>query len=126
MLKFVGISLSVLFCSLLLKDKNRSLALLLSLCGGVILLLSAVSELREIVNRVGELTGDAPVSAAYIRLMLKALGITLITQFVSDNCRDNGENALASVTETVSKIAVITMLLPLFETVVEIVRELLK
>ena len=58
--------------------------------------------------------------------MLKALGIALITQFVSDTCRDNGENALASITETVAKIAVIVMLLPLFETVFDIVSGLLK
>lgn len=126
MMKAVGISLSVLFCAVLLREKNRTFAVVLSILGSVVLMTGAVVELGGIVSRVRELSGASPVSLSYIKLMLKALGITLITQFVADICRDNGENALAGVTETVAKIAVITMLLPLFETIIGIVGGLVK
>ena len=126
MLKLVGISLSVLLCSLLIKDNNRSFAVLLSLSGSVILLLAVAAELSEIVGKISDFTRDSKLSGAYIKLMLKALGITVLTQFVSNICRDNGENALASITETVSKIAVIAMVLPLFESIFSIVSGLLK
>ena len=126
MMKTVGISLSVLFCAVLLREKNRTFAVVLSILGSVVLMTGAVVELGGIVSRVRELSGASPVSLSYIKLMLKALGITLITQFVADICRDNGENALAGVTETVAKIAVITMLLPLFETIIGIVGGLVK
>ena len=126
MLKLVGISLSVLFCALLIKDRNRSFAVLLSLSGSIILLTAVATELSEIVGKISDFTRDSKLSGAYIKLMLKALGITVLTQFVSDICRDNGENALASITETVSKIAVIAMVLPLFESIFSIVSGLLK
>ncbi|MBE6817391.1 MAG: hypothetical protein E7520_06800 [Ruminococcaceae bacterium] len=126
MMKTVGISLSVLFCAVLLREKNRTFAVVLSILGSVLLMTGAVVELGGIVSRVRELSGASPVSLSYIKLMLKALGITLMTQFVADICRDNGENALAGVTETVAKIAVITMLLPLFETIIGIVGGLVK
>lgn len=126
MIKAIGISLSVLFCSVLIKDKNRIFAVVLSIVGSVILMSAAVSELDGIVEKLWDLSGASSVSAAYIKLMLKALGITLVTQFVADICRDNGENALAGVTEIVAKIAVIAMLLPLFETIIGVVGGLLK
>ena len=126
MIKAIGISLSVLLCSVLLKEKNRTFAVVLSLLGSVLLMAAAISELDAIVEKVRELSGASSVSLAYIKLMLKALGITLMTQFVADICRDNGENALAGVTETVAKIAVVAMLLPLFETIIGVVGGLLK
>ncbi len=90
MMKTVGISLSVLFCAVLLREKNRTFAVVLSILGSVVLMTGAVVELGGIVSRVRELSGASPVSLSYIKLMLKALGITLITQFIADICRDNG------------------------------------
>ena len=58
--------------------------------------------------------------------MMKILGISLIAQFVVDLCRDAGENALASQTEIASKVLILIMTLPLFETVINIVTGLLK
>lgn len=58
--------------------------------------------------------------------MVKILGITLITQFIIDLCRDSGENALASQTEITSKILILIMVMPMFEAVMNIVSGLLK
>ncbi|MBE6719885.1 MAG: hypothetical protein E7571_04395 [Ruminococcaceae bacterium] len=126
MLKIVGLSFSVLLCTVLIKDKNRSIAVLLSLAGGVMLFLAAAGELKTVVDSIKEFSSSSETSDAFIKLMLKALGITLITQFVSDVCRDNGENALASGTEFAAKLAVVAMLLPLFETVLGIVGGLVR
>ena len=126
MIKFLVISISVLFCSLLLKDKNRPIAIILSFAGGLLLFFTASSEFRNIINSIYEYSSSASSSLSYSRLMLKVLAITLLTQFVSDICRDNGENALASMTEAVAKIVVISLILPLFETVISIVGGLVK
>jgi stage III sporulation protein AD len=126
MIKLVGIAISVLFCSLLLKDKNRTFAIIISVAGGCMLFLIVSSELSDIVSSISDICSSMDSTAAYIKLMLKVLGITLITQFVSDVCRDNGENALASMTETAAKIIVVSIILPLFETVITIVSGLVK
>lgn len=126
MLKFIGISVSVLFCSLLLKDKNKTFSVILSVAGGILLFITAATQLGSIINSVYDFSSGLTAAPSYIGLMLKVLGITLITQFVCDICRDNGEGALADMTETVAKIVVISMILPLFETVIGIVSGLLK
>ena len=116
----------MLFCSLILKERNRSFAVLLSVAGAALLLSSVISQVFQLTDKLKDITSFSPSSEAYIRIMLKALGVTLITQFVSDICRDNGENALASMTETASKVVVITMLFPLFDTIIGIVGGLVK
>ena len=54
------------------------------------------------------------------------MGISIVTQVVCDVCRDNGASALASQTETAAKILVLSLLLPLFQTVIGIVTGLVK
>ncbi len=126
MIKFLGISICVLFCSLILKEANRQIALILSIVGLSILFLTAVGELSEIINSVMSFAEVSSSVLNYSKLMLKILGITLITQIVCDICRDNGENALASVTGLVAKILIVSLVLPLFETVIKIVGGLVK
>ena len=126
MLKFIGISFCVLFCSLMLKDSNRNLALLLSVSGCAILFLTAAGELNKVISGVIGFSSGASAALSYSRLMLKIMGITLITQIVCDICRDNGENALASMTAAVAKIIIVSLILPLFETVINIIGGLLK
>lgn len=126
MLKYLGIAVCTLFCAVLIKDKNRPVAAALSVAGACALLFGAVGEMREIRQAVSDLTRTMPSGDTYIRLMLKVLCMTLLTQFVADICRDNGEGALATVTETAAKLIVITLVLPLFKTVITLVGGLIK
>ena len=126
MIKFIGISICVLFCSLLLKERNREIAVILSIVGAAMLFLTAAGELTRVINSVMGLSSVSSSAMKYSKLMIKVLGITLITQIVCDICRDNGENAIASMTAAVSKIIVVSLIVPLFETVIEIVGGLIK
>lgn len=126
MIKALGISIVTLLCSLILRDKNRTFALILSIAGACLLFGTVISELSEVVNGIIDYTRDINSSLPFIKLMLKVLGITLSTQIVSDICRDNGENALASMTEIVAKVLVIAMIIPLFETIISIINGLVK
>lgn len=122
---YLGVALCVLICSLLIKDKHRAFSFVLILSGICIIAVYSVSGLKSIVASASSIA-EAAVSSELITLMLKALAITLITGTLSDICRDNGESALAGITETASKIVIIVMLLPLFENVIEIVNGLVK
>ena len=122
---YLGVALCVLICSLLIKDKHRAFSFALILSGICIIAVYSVSGLKSIVASASSIA-EAAVSSELLTLMLKALAITLITGTLSDICRDNGESALAGITETASKIVIIVMLLPLFEIVIEIVNGLVK
>lgn len=125
-IKYIGISICVLFCALLLRRYNKTFAVIVSVAGSAILFLLVSRQLNDIIAKIGDISSSVNSTAPYIKLMLKVLGITLVTQFVVDTCRDNGENALASMTEIVAKILVVSMVLPLFETIISIVSGLVK
>ena len=125
-MRFVLITVFVLLTSVIIKDKNKSISFFLSLSGICILLFIGIDYIKAISERMSSIVSAIPSSAEYIKLIIKALIITVITQLVSDICRDNGENALASTAEIVTKSAVIIMVMPLFEAVLSIVNGLIK
>ena len=125
-MRFVLITVFVLLTSVIIKDKNKSISVFLSLSGICILLFIGIDYIKAISERLSSIVSAVPTSAEYIKLIIKALIITVITQLVSDICRDNGENALASTAEIVTKSAVIIMVMPLFEAVLSIVNGLIK
>jgi len=80
-------------------------------------LISGISSLSD--SLTSQFSQFADVSS-YIKITLKILGISLATQAVSDICKDCGENALSSLTETVGKVVIVILVLPIAEKLLEL------
>lgn len=121
----IGISITALILSLFLKDYNKTVSLILVLFSSALLFFKIVGSIGEITDTLKEITDNAGELSSYLKLMLKVLGIALITQITADICRDCGETALAGQTEVAAKIIIVAIILPLFEAVVKIISGLL-
>ena len=132
----IGMIVAVLN-TLLVRSGREDQAMLTTLAGVIVVLLVTVAGAGLLFYTVSKLAGSAfgilgdlktaaGDTGAYIDLMFKILGISIVTQVVCDVCRDNGASALASQTETAAKILVLSLLLPLFQTVIGIVTGLVK
>lgn len=126
MIKLAGIIVVSLILIIFIRDTKKEFSLLLSIAVGILVFMSVAQEFYSVVETISSLVEYSGEISSYISLMLKILGISLLGQFVIDLCRDNGENALATQTEIAIKIVIISMTLPLIETVIKIVTGLLK
>lgn len=126
MIKISGIVIVSLLLIIFLKESKREFAFILSIVVSVILFVTIINDFQDIISAVNNLTNSVENISNYISLLVKILCISLLSQFVIDLCRDAGENALASQTEIASKILILVMTLPLFESVIEIITGLLK
>ena len=122
----IGISLLALILAVFVRDYNKTASIMIMIAAAAMIFFRLASGLSEIFSSISAISSGVETAASYIKLMIKVLGIVLITQFVADLCRDCGENALASQTETAAKVIVIAMILPLFETVIKIITGLLE
>lgn len=66
------------------------------------------------------------ISAEYIELILKALCIAYITEISGELCRDCGEGNIALGIETVGKLELVSLGIPLIERVLSLSEELLQ
>lgn len=126
MIKISGIVIIALLLSVLLRNYRSEFSLLVVICATIIIFIMISEDLNTIVVRFSEITEGVTGTKQYINLMLKVLGISLIAQLLSDLCRDSGESALATQTETAAKVIILIISFPLFESVIEIVTGLLK
>lgn len=126
MMYIIGIAVSALFVSLFLRDYNRTVSNIIVIAAGILIFFRVIGGISDVFDSIKEISSNVEPVSEYVKLMIKVLGITLISQFVSDLCRDCGEGALANGTEIATKVIIISMILPLFETVVNIVTGLVE
>ena len=96
-----GIVLAALTLSLVLKKDAPAIAFLLVLTAGVILLLD---------------------SALYLPVC-KAVGVAVVVRITSALCRDAGQSALAAKVEIAGAVLTLSVCLPLFEQVLDLITE---
>lgn len=115
MLKIAGVVLCEVTVYVLLKQYKPEFALLSEAVSIIIILFMLTDEIKEAISLFGTYFGFLSKAEEYISVMLKILGISLVTQFTSDMCRDSGESALASKVEFAGKIIIIAASLPVIE-----------
>lgn len=125
MLQICVLSVAGLFAALVIrKDKPEYASLIILLVSFFI----AIRVLGILENVTGEIEGWQTVldsNSAYIKLLLKLIGITYICDFAANMCRDSGYSALGSHIELFGKIAVMAAGFPVIRIVMEMLEEML-
>lgn len=65
-------------------------------------------------------------AAEYSDLLFRALGIALLSHLTAEMCRDCGESTLASGVESLGRLEILALCLPLIGSVMETVGEILQ
>lgn len=68
---------------------------------------------------------QAPMLSEHTEMLFKAVGLAILAQCCAELCRECGENGIASSVETVGKIQLLLLSLPLLEEVFGIASQLL-
>ena len=122
-LKICGGALLVCIAVLLLKSVKGE-ALPLQWTGTVVLGGAAVLLWQPVLAWVGELCTAHGVGEP-AQLMLKGLGVAILTQLCADLCRQSAEPTLANGVENAGRAEILLLCLPLLKDVVEMAKALL-
>ena len=126
MIKISLFAIAALFLILLTRQINKEFSFIITIAASIFLFSFVIKDFNEMINKIYSLTDEISNLNSYVSLMIKILGVSIITQFTVDLCRDSGENALATQTEIASKIIILIMVMPLFETMLNIIVGILK
>ena len=111
----IGICRCAAALSLLLKQYRPEYSLFLSLACGIGILLWLLDSMMPILEQVKQFSSLASFGTQQGAgsILIKSLGICLVTQAACDICRDIGENAIAARLETAGKAAMILLAGPM-------------
>ena len=93
---------------------------MLRISAGVIIALEILQAMIPALQQITSLLGVAGISGEYSGILLRTLGVTFLTQFAADACKDAGEGALASKVELAGRVSILVLALPLFAKVASI------
>ena len=115
-----GLVVLVAFLSVLLRSWRPEWALLLSAVTGIGVSLTVVLSVSSALKEVNALLDRAAIGGDTALLLVKALGICLLTQLAADVCKDAGESGMAGRAELAGKAALLLLALPLFRQLVDL------
>ena len=116
-----GILLCSVLLAVLLRGPRPELALCLGMAAGVLVVLLLLRQTAPLLATVRRMLRAADFPSVYLTTVLKAAGITLLTQLTADTCRDAGESALAAKAELAGRILLLALAVPLFEQILTLV-----
>ena len=122
----LGLTVVAAMLTVLLRRRLPEQSLMISLCAATLLLVALVDRVTPLLESVRSLLDANAVGAVYADVLLKGVGICLLTQTAADTCRDAGESALAGKAELIGKTALLLLSLPLFEQVLAQATDLMK
>ena len=127
--KLFGAAIICTALIVLLKKGSPEGAMSLRLVGGVVLAISCAAAITPIVDYIREISdsvGDGEKIAESCEVLLKALGISLLTHTTAAVCRDAGEGSIAYYVEMGGKIEILILSLPLIREIIEMTVELME
>ena len=100
--------------ALTLRPKNAEIALMLTVACSVLILVALLSQARQIIGTVNSIVAASQINTGYIAILLKVVGICLLTEFAVNTCRDAGCQSLAGNVSLAGKLVVTVTALPLY------------
>ena len=120
-IKVIIAALAGVFLAAVLKSVKSEMTMLVAAGVSVLILFYILSGLSVIVEQLKMLQGYIGISGKYIGILVKMIGISYMTQFAADICRDNGQTAVAGQLEGFCKITIAALGMPVVLTLFEVV-----
>lgn len=124
--KIAAIAVAAAICAVVIRKQVPELALTIGLIAGAIILsvsVGAIKSIREMIDTLAQASGLSP---AIVLPVIKTVGIGIVAKLAAEICRDAKEDGIAAFVETAGAAGAILVCLPLVESVLRMVTELMQ
>ena len=121
--EIIRMSAVILIVSVLitaLRTRSGEYSFLLMIAAVCVVLVAVLGNLFSAFSKIQDLSTKTGNTSEYFIVAIKALGISYITAFAADACRDFGLSALAQTSEIIGKTAIFILSLPLVTSILEV------
>lgn len=125
-LKVIFGALIAVILGLMLRQQGKDIALLLSTAVCCMVIAVGISYLTPVVDFVRELQANTGMDPAFIRIILKSVGIGLVAEIAGLICTDAGNAALAKTIQILATAVILWLALPLMRALLELVRKMME
>lgn len=119
MIRIAAIGIIAAVTAAWIKNIRSEYALWITMAGAMFLGLAVLVKLDAIVEELHFLQNYFSEYAFYIKILIKIVGITYLSEISSDLCRDAGANTLATQIELFGKLSILALCVPIISGLLE-------
>lgn len=124
-LKIALIGMGGMVLAIYCKNLKSEYAVLISLAACAVIMFYVVTKLSQVFELFHYLQAVIPLEKEYLTVLVKMLGITYVTEFSVNICKDGGYQAIASQIEIFGKISVLAVSIPVFQALITLIQEMI-
>lgn len=117
--------LTATMLALVLRQYRPEYAVFISLACSVVAVLYLLQGVTRVVEELGRLLDDTMLPGQLVQVVMKCLGVCILTELAGQTCRDAGEQAIGAKVELAGKVTLVLVSLPLFERLLRVAGSLL-
>lgn len=125
LLKIIAVGLVTCIATLIVRPVRSDFAMLISLVGGVIIIIMILSSLSSAISLINLVASKTGINASILSIVFKIVGIGYLAEFSASMCADTGNAGLGDKVLLGGKIVILVMSLPIITSILNIVMELL-
>jgi stage III sporulation protein AD len=124
-LQIVGLGIIASVIIIILKTQRPEMAIQVSMLTGVVIFLLVAGKISSVIDILKSYASKTSIDMAYISILLKIIGITYITEFGAEVCKDAGEASIASKIELAGKVVIILMAIPIITSLLDLITKIM-
>lgn len=117
--KIVAIAFISVIIIGIIKQQRPEFTIYASIISGAIILYFVFNELTPIISMLQNLSDKMGVTSKFFGILLKITGISYLTEFGANVCKDSGETAIASKVELAGKVLIVGISIPILTTLMD-------
>ena len=126
MVKFAILGIVVVLLALPFRIIKEEYSLYLSIAGCILIFYFILGKMQQVIGLMEKIGASLPIESGYLVILIKIIGITYLTEFSADLCKDAGYSALASQIAIAGKLSVLGISMPVITALLEMVSGLWK
>lgn len=111
---------------ILLKGQKKEYELFIMLGISLCVFYFIISKLELVLSVIDNMQEYVNLDAGYIAILIKMIGITYVSEFSANLCKDAGYQSVAGQIEMFGKLSILVISMPVFLVLLETVGELLQ
>lgn len=108
-----------------IKHIRPEIAIVIAILSSVMLALYGFNEMKDILSVFDKIKTYSKIPSSYFQILLKLIGISFVCEFSSNICKDAGSPSIAKQIEFVGKLSILIVGLPIFESLLLMIQNLL-
>lgn len=120
MIQLIGISLISAVLYGVIKKYSPEYSVLAEIGSVLLVLIFLYPYMKDVIDFYYEYTEQGGISNNYVKIVIKTIGVAILTQFASDICKDSGQIALSDKIEFAGKLIMAVLAIPMAQALIEI------